>query len=158
MILDPLDLAMQVSALPKRRPHISYSLRLLFGTLLVFIAFWTYGKVYFYRDPGSLLFFDPSRAYERKYSTYREKEVLEFRKEVIKKIQNNGIEDRSDRTKDYQVCAVIVSVDRKINGMNVHPLEVCIPFTKEHLLGARRGLCELSFSNGPLKIPPVTKH
>ena len=110
--------------------HASPPLRLLFGTLLAFIAFWTYGKAYFYHDPGSLLFFDSSRAYERKYSAYREKEVLEFREEIAKNIQNEGIGKISERRKDPDVCAVIVSVDRKINGLDVHPLEVCIPFIK----------------------------
>ena len=131
MTLLHTDIAMRITTSPGRWLRTSYSLRLLFGTLLTFITFWIYGKVYFYRDPGSLLFFDPSRAYERKYSAYREREVLEFRKEVVKKIQDGRIEEKSERGSQPEVCAVIVSVDRKISGMNIHPLEVCIPFLKQ---------------------------
>jgi hypothetical protein len=111
---------------PTRRLQFPQPVRLLLGTLAAFLVFWVYGKLHFYRDPGSLLFFDPSRAYERRYSAYRLNEVLGYRKEITKKIQSKRIAETPAKIKDPEVCAVIVSVDRKINGLDIHPLEVRI--------------------------------
>jgi len=44
--------------------------------LFVLCAAW-YGRIHFYRDPGSV-WFDKTRAYERHYSRSREDEVKEF--------------------------------------------------------------------------------
>jgi hypothetical protein len=111
--------------------YISHPFRLLIGTVIAFTAFWTYGKVNFYRDPGSLLFYDSSRAYERKYSSYRETEVLAFRESILKKIESGQIQDIGSVGKDPEICAVIISVERKIEGF--HPLVVCI---YEHLINS----------------------
>jgi type IV secretory pathway protease TraF len=96
------------------------------SALIALLVFWTYGKLCFYRDPGSLLFFDASRAYERKYSDFRLKEVLGFRSDIVKKFDYGIIEENHGGTTP-EVCAVFVSVDRKVDGSKVHPLEVCIP-------------------------------
>lgn len=43
------------------------------GLALILIAFW-YAKTHFYRDPGGA-FFDPTRAFEQKYSSFRKAET-----------------------------------------------------------------------------------
>lgn len=56
-------------------------------TLLYVIAialFFLYGQSKFYRDPGSI-FFDEDRAYERRYSAYRQAEIDEFQSQVSRR-------------------------------------------------------------------------
>lgn len=61
-----------------RAPSIMWSLcrRLVASLALISCAVW-YAQTHFYRDPGSR-FFDPSRAYEQKYSRHRRAEVQQF--------------------------------------------------------------------------------
>lgn len=100
--------------------------KIFLATLVGFFAFWTYGSVHFARDPGSLLFYDPKRAYERKYSIVREEEVLEFRRRSLNANNGGGGVHRRDHGKGVaKTCAVIVSVDRRVGESDVHPLEVC---------------------------------
>jgi hypothetical protein len=102
---------------------ISHSLRLLFVSIALLLAFCAYGRANFYRDPGSVLFYDPKRAYERKYSAVREKEVLKFRENALKLVQNGG--ELLGVGKDPTMCAVFVSSDRRVAGEDgIVPVEV----------------------------------
>ena len=52
--------------------------RLLVGFLFTFTLFLLYAKTHFYRDPGSV-FYDQTRAYERRYSATRLQELEQAR-------------------------------------------------------------------------------
>ena len=100
------------------------AIKVLLGTFVILLAFWTYGKNYFYRDPGSVLFYDKERAFERKYSAFREKEVLAFREELLKTTNFTEIPKAGENP---SICALFVSSDRGENEENsVHPVEVCV--------------------------------
>lgn len=49
----------------------------------VFLACVLYGKFNFYRDPGSI-FYDESRAFERRYSAVREGQAVEYIRKMEK--------------------------------------------------------------------------
>jgi hypothetical protein len=56
-----------------RRPPV----RLLIAWVALYTLLVFYGKARFFRDPGSI-FYDPDRAYVRKYTDFRLKEVADF--------------------------------------------------------------------------------
>jgi hypothetical protein len=107
---------------------ISHPLRLLFVSIALLFAFCAYGRANFYRDPGSVLFYNPKRAYEQKYSTIREKEVLRSREDALKLVQNGG--EMIGVGKEPTMCAVFVSSDRRVTGEDgIVPIEVCyVPY------------------------------
>lgn len=78
----------------------------------VMICFFLYGHSQLYRDPGSL-FFKESRAYERKYSDYRQKEVENAQKEVY---QPQKLATNVTAT----ICASFLSVKRQ--GLQTLPV------------------------------------
>jgi hypothetical protein len=103
--------------------------KVLLCTFVVLLAFWTYGKTYFYRDPGSVLFYDEERAFERKYSVFREKEVLAFREELLKTKNFTEIPKAGENP---SICALFVTSDKRANEENsVHPVEVCVSLPLE---------------------------
>jgi hypothetical protein len=94
---------------------------LLTGLLL--LAFYVYGSLYFYRDPGSV-FFDQSRAFERRYSAYREAEAIAFKEEAIGSLANDPEGLRSWKAGEGpSICGAFITIAR---GDELdHPLEVC---------------------------------
>ncbi|KID98656.1 integral membrane protein, partial [Metarhizium majus ARSEF 297] len=66
-----------------RAPLIMWSVcrKLVASFALIYCAVW-YAQTHFYRDPGSR-FFDPSRAYEQKYSRHRRAEVQQFIEQYV---------------------------------------------------------------------------
>jgi hypothetical protein len=97
-------------------------------TVVLFSLAVVYGSLKFYRDPGSV-FYDPSRATERGYSVYREKEVYEFRNTVL---SQRGVSERERVWKsgnDPTISAVFLTVHRpSYNGSS--PIEVRWPFLR----------------------------
>jgi hypothetical protein len=81
-----------------------------------------YGSVTFYRDPGSV-FFDSTRAYERRYSLHRELESVRFRNVTESAIQNiTG--DAKNTSSHYdpiksgtepQICASFITIARNVS-------------------------------------------
>ena len=83
-------------------------LRTLLVYLLLVSAFLLYGRYSFYRDPGSM-FYDDSRAFERRYSSYREHEVKGFMKELASSTSTNS----THAGPKPSVCASFLSVKRE---------------------------------------------
>lgn len=114
----------------------------LFLTTLILVLYYTYGAHNFYRDPNGI-FYDSTRAYEKKYSLRREAEGLEFLNRSlvngVNKARADAVEpqaplhdkSRKDHHEDALVCGVIVSFGDTRNGLQ-HPLQVsshglCLP-------------------------------
>jgi hypothetical protein len=90
-----------------------------FIALLVYIfllsGFLLYGKSSFYHDPGSM-FFDESRAFERQYSSYREREVREYMSNLASTPSTKPVQAGLHPS----VCASFLSVKR--NGEQYLPV------------------------------------
>ena len=83
--------------------------KLLLSLLFLTCAIW-YAKTHFYRDPGSA-FFDPSRAYEQRYSLTRKAEVQRFI-ESQSSTANNTPDSHAESSKGAALCVGISSVRR----------------------------------------------
>lgn len=94
------------------------ALRTVLFTLFVSLLIIYYGKTHFYRDPGSI-FYDLNRAFERRYSWYRETEAEDY----IRAVSGDGSE-YSRAGEAPTVCVAFSSVKRE----NVQYIEV-IPFS-----------------------------
>jgi hypothetical protein len=95
---------------------------LLTGFLL--LTFYTYGSLYFYRDPGSV-FFDQSRAFERRYSNQRKEEAAVFRDEALRSLKDNKKTSKPWKAGSApSICGVVITVAR--GEAREHPLEVSV--------------------------------
>jgi hypothetical protein len=105
--------------------------KVVLATFLLLALYSIYGNCFFYRDPNGI-FYDPDRAYERKYSLRREWEVNEF----LKKASNDNFEvdtalteglsiDTKTTHRSYPICAAVVTFGDNRGGPR-HPLEVFI--------------------------------
>ncbi|KAK5046183.1 hypothetical protein LTR84_008640 [Exophiala bonariae] len=99
------------------RTHELPGLRALLSYVLLVSGFLLYGQATFYRDPGSL-FFDESRAFERQYSSYREREVRDYINDLDSTISTKSLRAGLNPS----VCASFLSVKR--NGEQPLPLAV----------------------------------
>ena len=95
-------------------------------TLFLVLLYTFYGRSQFYRDPGSV-FFDVDRAFERRYSLLREKEVREFLESATS--VDGMAEDWSTSTAmsgqklASPICAVVLTFGENRDAAT-HPLEV----------------------------------
>jgi hypothetical protein len=107
-------------------------IKVVLVTFTLLALYSIYGNYYFYRDPNGI-FYDPNRAYERKYSLQREREVDYF----INKASRGKFEadtavkdvlsvDAKTTRRSYPICAVVVPFGDNRGGTR-HPLEVSIP-------------------------------
>ena len=69
-----------------RRLLFSHSIRVLFVACVLYTGAILYGRVYLYSTPGSI-FFNPSRAFERHYSAYRELETKTWNNDAFHRLQ-----------------------------------------------------------------------
>jgi hypothetical protein len=88
-------------------------------TILSLFPYYLYGRSRFYRDPGSI-FYDPVRAYERKYSLQREYEALQF----LKKYDLTAPAQTTVVAREPSICGIILSYGSKRNDAIKYPLEV----------------------------------
>jgi hypothetical protein len=105
--------------------RVSSSVCAFLVTGAVFVLVCIYGRLNFYRDPGSV-FFDADRAFERYYSAHRESEAKSFRDEAFAAL--NGVSQLSSPAhwktgSTPSLCAVLVTVGRETETGS-HPLEV----------------------------------
>ncbi|PGG98973.1 hypothetical protein AJ80_09428 [Polytolypa hystricis UAMH7299] len=69
-----------------------------------------YGKTHFYRDPGSA-FYDPNRAFERRYSLHREGEAQNY---IDDRVGGSGARDATTKAGvEPRVCAAFSTVKRE---------------------------------------------
>ena len=101
--------------------HIPW-LRALLTYVLLVTTLLLYGRLHFYRDPGSM-FFDESRAFERGYSAYRQHEIEEFVKGVSSTYQPKFLQAKIRPT----ICASFLSVKRE--GSQYLPVTSCSEYT-----------------------------
>jgi hypothetical protein len=106
--------------------------KVLLGIFIFLLGFWTYGTSHFYRDPGSVLFYDRYRAFERKYSAFREKEVLTLREKLLK---SDNIIDIPKAGEKPSLCALFITANRKTDDNSIHPAEVRVSLLQN--LGSR---------------------
>jgi hypothetical protein len=90
-------------------------------TACLLLLYGLYGVTHFYRDQGSI-FFDPDRAFERKYSLVREHQAYEFRKEAFS--DPSVTKQFWNASSNPTICAVVITVNR--DYVDHHPLEVSI--------------------------------
>lgn len=95
-------------------------------TVVLFLTACAYGRLNFYRDPGSI-FYDQSRAFERRYSIKREQEASTFFRDTALQL----LDQRQDASIPAQksgsapkICAVFVTVGRENSPR--HPLQVSV--------------------------------
>lgn len=105
----------------------SPAFRLLLAFFLSFSLFTLYGRFHFYRDPGSV-FYDQSRAFERKYSLLRQTQVEQARHAVKADAEaHNGLEPSTFRPNDRaspELCVSMTTVKR--DGLERQYVEVSI--------------------------------
>jgi hypothetical protein len=84
--------------------------RLIIAWVALYTLLITYGKARFFRDPGSI-FYDPKRAYTRKYTNFRLKEVSDF---IVQQTSdsNRGTEDALKGGNDSRICVHFATVKR----------------------------------------------
>lgn len=110
-----------MSALTSRRCPLSL---VVLAAFLFFVSTATlYGRLHFYRDPGSI-FFDQSRAFERHYSTYRENQAHAFTSRT-KARQTLGQTSKGPTAGDNpRMCMVLLTTARDTSDptLGVDPL------------------------------------
>ena len=74
-----------------------------------------YGHSSFYHDPGSM-FFDESRAFERRYSSFREREIRQY----INNLASTPSTEPLQAGLNPSICASFLSVKR--NGEQYLPV------------------------------------
>ncbi|KID75973.1 integral membrane protein, partial [Metarhizium brunneum ARSEF 3297] len=96
-----------------RAPLIMWSLcrKLVASLALISCAVW-YAQTHFYRDPGSR-FFDPSRAYEQKYSRHRRAEVQQFIEQYASAGAAHDAPTRGESGAGRSLCVTFTSVRRQ---------------------------------------------
>ncbi|KAF5137565.1 hypothetical protein E5D57_001344 [Metarhizium anisopliae] len=98
-----------------RAPLIMWSLcrKLVASLALISCAVW-YAQTHFYRDPGSR-FFDPSRAYEQKYSRHRRAEVQQFIEQYASRYAGaaHDAPTRGESGAGRSLCVIFTSVRRQ---------------------------------------------
>ena len=101
-----------------RHANIHNPLRVFIVVFTVFILAVVYGSLHFYRDPLSV-FFDPSRAYERHYSAFREHEALAWSRDIATEFGdikgNLGGGNISKAGEHPRICAAFVTAKRDDN-------------------------------------------
>jgi hypothetical protein len=95
-------------------------LRVLACTTGLFLLCCAYGATHFFRDPGSI-FFDPSRAYERFYSSIRETEA---KQSMDAYTAGNSVFPSSDPQFKPSICASLLTVARPIEHQYIY---ACLP-------------------------------
>lgn len=81
--------------------------RALLAYVFLVSAFLLYGQSSFYHDPGSM-FFDEARAFERRYSSYREREI----KDYMSNLTSSWSIKPAQAGLQPSVCASFLSVKR----------------------------------------------
>lgn len=110
-----------------QRQAIPLFMHAIIVTSVLIILFCIYGRLHFYRDPGSL-FFDSERAFERNYGVQRVIEAIAFGNAA-----HLALNDRAETRQGFSwktgpspvLCGVFITIARQ-NETSTHPIEVCI--------------------------------
>lgn len=105
-------------------------LRVLASSTGLFLLCYVYGATHFFRDPGSI-FFDPSRAYDRFYSSVREAEA---KQSMDVYTAGSSTFPSPDPEIKPSICASFLTVARSVEHQYVY---ACLPSTFCKLMPAR---------------------